>query len=321
MPARDPDTVLPSWAPPTLIEDYRRAVLRDQEDRDLQSDPGDLSNLSEILPGIEPPSPNGHDDTPTNTEILHKLLTAPDMEKAWATLYRHPPSPLLRPRFAKQDPAEALWTHLGYVALPAYRKSSRRTFAAKRDALTTISRQIRDLKAALLGDVDTERMATFFLRAYLGSEHVRCRAQDLKESVRWYEYDVPDIQLSEDARDARAILSDIEDSPGKEWRERSTLERFAYWTSAANDTSLIDVLTLLADAIEANAHVSPIIKQPGRDTSALRPYVIRNLLEWMNWRYGRPLDDTVARIVTSMLDLDPPLSRDDVRPYREKKET
>jgi hypothetical protein len=71
--------------------------------------------------------------------------------------------------------------------------------------------------------------------------------------------------------------------------------------------ALADILGPALDMVALTARAVPIGK--------LQPYLIRQLSAQMRALYGQPLDDTVALLVSAVLELPEPLSRDDIRPY------
>jgi len=91
--------------------------------------------------------------------------------------------------------------------------------------------------------------------------------------------------------------------------------RLAYWAKQAQDTKLDDLLQHMAETLEAESHVSPDIKQPGRGDQALKAFLIRRVSSAFWSLYGQPLDEIAAQITTVVLNLETPLTRDDVRPY------
>jgi hypothetical protein len=82
--------------------------------------------------------------------------------------------------------------------------------------------------------------------------------------------------------------------------------------------NLTDLLAYLIAQLQIEEQHPPEIKQPGRAKSGIKAFLVRRLSDHMKWYYGQPFDEAVARIVSLVLDLPTPLTRDDVRPYTKR---
>jgi hypothetical protein len=89
----------------------------------------------------------------------------------------------------------------------------------------------------------------------------------------------------------------------------------AYWAREAKDTSLDDLLQIMLETLEEEASISSDIKQPGRGDRARKAFLIRRVSSTLYSLHEQPLDELAARIVTAVLNLQTPLTRDDIRPY------
>lgn len=310
----------PDWAPKSLADFYSQERERKQSSWDDQDD-----EFCEKMGWCRHGSRLDVEEARQEAEMLCRMVTQPDMKQAWQAIYRHPASDAIPRNLASQDPAEALWIHLKHFVLPEFRRTCKRTAQAKKRALKRAAANARKLIAEIRGDLELHRTARSLVGNYVGTEHMRYLSDVLGEARSNLYFQMPSLELRGDASDARRYsyytdddrrLWGFETSPEARWSNQKDEVRFAYWTSSLEELSFIDLLEAFAETVELNAAVPPAIKQPGRADSALKLFLIRKISEWMQWFYGTPLDDSVARIVTALLDLDPPLTRDDVRPYR-----
>lgn len=141
-----------------------------------------------------------------------------------------------------------------------------------------------------------------------------------EETPTQAEFTMP-LTLSEDCYEASLnhdyddIGYDFDTDRHIPWEKRPLVYRLRYWAIEAEKTGFHDLLDLFIRSLNAEAENPQEIKQPGRGQAGLKPFLIRRVSEHMLWLYGQPFDDAVARIVSIVLNLQNPLTRDDVRPY------
>ncbi|MEP6605783.1 MAG: hypothetical protein ABJA60_06655 [Nitrosospira sp.] len=149
---------------------------------------------------------------------------------------------------------------------------------------------------------------------YLTIRNLKDR-QDQGETPFDSEFDMP-LTLSVDcleAWDKREVKDNY--LSGYDWHDTPLLCRLTYWAKEAKETKLNALLQLFIETLEAQADFSPEIKQPGRSADAIKPFLIRRISRYLIYYYGQPLHDIAAQIVSVVLDLQSPMTRDDIRPY------
>lgn len=242
-------------------------------------------------------------------EILLRLLTHPDMEKAWKALSR-PVAPNKKAANA-DDIAWMLWyfidlwlnefdKHIAYNVTPA----------VKRDSLKEASRLAQKLIKVIDESPIISGLSSAIPSLYLTETNLEMRAKE-GESLHWTESSAG-WRLSLDWREG-AGQCDYEDE-NCPWEELPLTERLVYWAKQANEMRLIDLLSTFVEVLERESEVPPKIKQPSRADQALRSFLVIRLDEFMHYYFAQPLSETVAHLITVILDLNVPLSRDDVRP-------
>lgn len=301
----------PGWAPAALVEvfnrlqdnanDYRRY---DEEAKSDASDFGDLLPLTHQYDWNE-----AAEKTDRQADTLRRLLTHFDMEDAWVALSR----PTVHPRY-KDHAAHLLWDCIvrALQDFPDQIKVAQ-TPAQKAKSLQSISRQAQNLIDAIAADPACEGIANGIMATHLAIRNIEHR-QSMGDTPSPAEFAMP-LTLSADCDEARRVSLEEEPDDDCKWNQLPLVNRLAYWANESNETHLNDLLHRFIEAVQAVAEHPPEIAQPGRGADALKPFLIRRVGEFVDWYYGQPLDDTVARIVTVVLDLPRPLTRDDVRPY------
>ncbi|WP_374488934.1 hypothetical protein [Zoogloea sp.] len=326
----------PGWAPASLVEKY----LREQADEARRREQAQADKVEKGVPAWwldEIAREEEHQHfleqlfyQQGGVEILgalFRLLTHPDMELAWESLRRHPQSKKIHANFVSWGFEEALWWHVR-DCFNQFRIISKRTAQEKKKSMLRVARAARDLVEAIREDPDARGMAEDHISHVMGVEQAKYQMKYLEDRPSPGLLFMPSLNLKSEAHSARNLLEvvdwewyegeDSESGKFRQWRQWSDSMRFAYWTDAAASLSLVELLSEYAKDVEYQAGIPPEIKQPGRADSVFKPYFIRKTSGWMKWFYGQPLDDTTARVVTAVLGLSTPLTRDDVRPYRDK---
>ncbi|MBX3678542.1 MAG: hypothetical protein KF710_00010 [Rhodocyclaceae bacterium] len=254
---------------------------------------------------------------------LFRLLTWQDMELAWRALSRPCVSPSIsRLEVDGTDMAPyLLWDYIDR-ALDEFERLSlhRQSAAGKRKRLVSIAKKTEELLAAIRCDPTASSVALGLMECHMHAKNLEFR-QTMGDTPSKAEFTMP-LTLSGDCHEARtqigaAFLDDEFEDEGENWKwgDQPLVYRLEYWASLMQETGLGDLLGDFAATIKAEADVPPVITQPGRGEHAIRPFLLRRVSEFIYYLYGQPLDEAVARIVTAVLDLNVPLTRDDVRPY------
>jgi hypothetical protein len=309
--------LFPEWSPKDLIETFNRMKSENESYRQWHSE------LDRDDTGVH--SFENWDTKAAEkdrlADLLCSLLTDPNMESAWSTLFFHPP---LDSNPFRKEPASSLWIAIS-VALEYFKVfiSIQLTTAQKSKNLKSISSKTKALLNAISKDPFAVEIAKKTVTSYLWKRNIEWRESE-GETPPWYEYDMP-MTLNSDCDEAwteirhKSLMTDFydeaEDKYNYEWKKEHLLVRLGHWLKETEELNLIDLLEFFVNIVEIETKLPLEIKHPGRGESALRPFLIRRINAHMQWYYGQPLDDAVAQIVTTILELSTPLTRDDVRPY------
>lgn len=301
----------PDWAPAILVEQYTQLlseinlhqalVLRDEKEALVE----DLQPAEESRPS--PPSAQ----LEVEENVLFRLLTHPDMRSTWAKLSR-----LSTQLPFVTEPIRALWDEVKY-ALRDFRilTTHPQTPAERRKSLLSVVSKVKALQQAISADPFAKAYAKKLMAIHLTRKNLNYR-RDEGEIPPEYEEERIGLALSVDCRE-RFHNEEIRDYDPENfhWDEAPLMYRLAYWAKQAQDTDLDDLLQHMAETLEAESHLSPDIKQPGRGDQALKAFLIRRVSSVLRSLYGKPLDEIAAQIITVVLNLATPLTRDDIRPY------
>lgn len=295
----------PEWAPAELVIEYRK--LKPCESTLVDDDALLLRDFCRIGMAIEAERADRLEN------ILLRLLTHHDMKKVWAALSRP----------AKAGLSNRYVAIRGYLLWDMIKRAFRdfeemsptaQTGAENRKSLLAIVEKTKALQEAIAKHSIASRYSRRIVELHLSTQHIE-RQHELGGLVSWAEWQVPGLTLSGDLDEARRAIDDEHEDTEKSWSKRPLTERLALWACDANETTLDDLLNLLSDGLQSEAQKDQEIKQPGRGEDAFKPFLVRRLSEYMEWFYGQPLSDVVAVLATIILDLDPPLTRNDIRPY------
>lgn len=303
----------PEWAPASLVFQFERLQLQAfayrlvNVEEEKKNDPEFLSRslLAGVDWSVEPARTEKLADT------LARLLTDPDMKIVWAELSR--PAVVAAPY--KQKHAYMIWATIvsalndfpGLVARA-------RTPAQKAKNLKSVRAKAQLLLDEINTDPTTAEMARLLLAKYLTTQNYKYR-KDRGERPAFEESWMP-MNLFYDYDEAMKVGMEKGIVKGRfRWSKRPLISRLIYWTAEVIKINLTDLLGYLIAQLQIEEKYPPEIKQPGRAESAIKAFLVRRLSDHMEWYYGQPLDEAVARIVSLVLDLPTPLTRDDVRPY------
>lgn len=303
----------PKWAPSILIETYKQLeakadYYRNNASREYECFfPVDeweqefkASNNEEKIDQLE-----------TLIPVLYRLLSNPDMKSVWPALSRPPAVP----KPWKNDPAFFLWASIprALTDFPVLMANAQ-TRSEMRKSLLTIASKAKALQDAIAANAIAKAHANELVPVYLTIRNLKDR-QDQGETPFDSEFDMP-LTLSVDcleAWDKREVKDNY--LSGYDWHDTPLLCRLTYWAKEAKETKLNALLQLFIETLEAQADFSPEIKQPGRSADAIKPFLIRRISRYLIYYYGQPLHDIAAQIVSVVLDLQSPMTRDDIRPY------
>lgn len=311
----------PDWAPENLIDVYLRMETSAKEMEALQA----KMDAEECWIDQEEKKKRAlrAEQEKQDRTLLYRFLTHSDMKSVWETLCRQKTSEKISLLSANFSCSENLWAEIYRFILPEYRKTPKITAAEKKRQLENISKTASRLIGLIDADPYAEQIADQVIPSYIGNRHINYRIDDLDESLDWIDSSDPLYQFSCDSDSALKLTRNLPILTGEEhkvtgWSSLPESVKFAYWTRELGSLNLVEVLKFFAENLESNASIPPNIKQPNRGDDAFKPFLIRKLSDWMMWRYEKYLDETVAKIITAALDLETPLSRDDVKTYRDK---
>lgn len=305
----------PSWAPQQLIIDLDRLRKSANSYRELYVEEKSEALNEEINQCTECGANKWNiaaDETEKLAFILHNLLTHPDMENVWKAINR----PITDPKPWKTDPEYLLWSVISdsikkFPHLPTLKI----TPAQRTKNFKSVAKIATKLQEAIESNSEIESFSNKLMANYLAVQNLNSRI-DYGEKPSWGEFQMP-LTLSVDREDFRRrhLEIDFNDEKIINWNKRTLISRLEYWAAEAEKTRLTDLLTFFVSYLEKSADDHQEISQPGRGNAAFKSYLIRRLSDHMSWLYGQPLHDAVAIIVSVVLDLQTPLTRDDIRPY------
>ena len=317
----------PSWAPKALVEEFNK--LREEAVKYRRMDAIEKNINDE--PSVGEPhlfhTTDWQEEAVKIDELadtLSRLLNNYDMKAAWVELTR----PAADPKPWKRDPEFLVWNCVTR-ALGEFQMliAIAQTPSEKKKNLLSVVSMAKELLAAITADPTADYISKVLMERYLTIKNFKHR-EDMGDTPTPAEYQTP-LRFSSDCGELQFIrakgsgkgespgeLTDLEDYEANcYWDKMPLAMRLTYWTKEAKNTNLTDLLRLYVDILRFEAEQPPEIKQPGRKDAAIKPFLIRRLNEHMVWYYGQPLDEVVAQIVSTVLNLPTPLTRDDVRPY------
>ena len=105
------------------------------------------------------------------------------------------------------------------------------------------------------------------------------------------------------------------------WTRSGTTKPVSSVVSSAvvEHTMFQDLLKFFRARIDDLMVEKTLIAHPGRGDEGLQPYLIRELSKLMHMYFLKPMDNTVAILVSAILDLPVALDRDNIRPYTKKR--
>lgn len=314
----DSARTFPDWAPKRLVEEFNRLHAKvdryRQLDLEFKNEPTDSDNQC-MECGINSWK-NAADKVEKLTIILHGLLTNKDMEAVWKTIQR----PAVDPKPWKDQPDCLLWNNIVRALKDfSYQFHKAKTPANRSKNLELVVAMAKKLQNAIATDPDIKVIAKELMANHLAILNLEYRC-GREETPSQAEFTMP-LTLSEDCYEASLVHDyddmgyDFDTDTHIPWEKRPLVYRLSYWATEAEKTSFQDLLDFFIRSLNAEAKNPQEIKQPGRGEAAFKPFLIRRVSEHMLWLYGQPLDDAVALIVSIALNLQNPLTRDDVRPY------
>lgn len=305
----------PDWAPKQLINNLNRLRKSANRYKELYVEEKREALDEEIHQCTECEANQWNiaaDETEKLAFILHNLLTHPDMASVWKAIKR----PITEPTSRKSDPEYLLWFIIeDAIKKFPYLSTKEITPVQRTKKFKSIAKIATKLQEAIESDSEIKFFANKLMENYLAVQNLNLRV-DHGEKPSWGEFQMP-LTLSSDRNEFRSrhLEIDFNDEKIINWNKRTLISRLEYWAAEAERTSLTDLLTFFVSYLEKSADDPQEISQPGRGDAAFKSYLIRRLSAHMSRLYGQPLHDAVARIVSVVLNLQIPLTRDDVRPY------
>lgn len=309
----------PEWAPSPLIEQFNELKESAEKYRLQGDEDSDFFPLINQCHGKDCADYDdcNHRENPEKrrkekedlADILDRLLSSSDMKPAWEAISTRGP---VNTRYIKIH--ESLLWNCITRALADFRfqASRNQTKAQRAKKLQSIQAKAKTLLQEVADDSEIRGIADDLMGNHLAIKGFDYRGK-MPSPV---EQIIPTIYLDEDIHLARHEVSELDksgDSP--QWETLPLIARLEFWATSAKETTLTELLLQFVDALQNAETQAPEIKQPGRKDQAIKAFLIRRLSAFMNHIYGQPLDDAVARTVSTVLDLQTPLTRDDVRPY------
>jgi hypothetical protein len=301
----------PVWAPLILVEEYTRLQTEITQRQSSNQSDEEVFTVEDSN-STEKSWPSQHTvHLQEKANVLFRLLTHRDMKSVWASLSRPAVPPLIL-----KDAASYIWITVEY-ALRDFRILivHPQTPAQRRKSLLSVASKIKALQEAIAADPFAKAYAKELVAIQLARKNLAFR-REAGEILPWYEEERIHLALDVDcghALENREIR--FYDSEKFEWDETPLIWRLGYWAREARDTQLDELLQMMAETLEEESRVSPDIKQPGRGSGALKAFLIRRVSGTLWSLYRQPMDELAAQIITVVLNLQTPLTRDDLRPY------
>lgn len=305
----------PDWAPTVLIDLYLENRRRHELDQSadeiewrawLEEHSDSASSLGFCTEGMA----KQREHAAKLLGTLERLLTSPDMELAWASMSKA--TPTCEPCFHDELPWQ-LWFNIA-DRLGKFQQANQQTAGEKNRRLSKLAKMAKELVREIKSDPTASTLASHAVQFEMHRLNIEHR-ESCGEKLFISERSQP-LTLSTDLIFATQRRENIFSS--QPWAKRSLFSRLFFWAENAQRIGLTTLLERFAKAAENAAKQPPLVKQPGRGDTALKAYLVRELHDLMMWMYGQPLDDTVARIVNTTLNLwdsDKPLDRRSVRDY------
>lgn len=202
---------------------------------------------------------------------------------------------------------------LGYAVDGAYYECANtyKTQAQMRKTFGKAAKKAQALIDEINGDRATHQLAKETVRTYLEFELQKQRHEDGEDYQFFSGHDVGSMPIV-------GVLAGPD--ADKSFPDASLAYQTARVVDIARNAHLTDVLAVFQTRLaELEATYTARIKQPLRDDGGLRAALIRAIHDFFMNATNKPHDDAVAVLVTAGLDLDTPLTRDDIRPYTGKK--
>ncbi|AIV67421.1 hypothetical protein [Burkholderia pseudomallei] len=255
------------------------------------------------------------DAAQARVDRLIRLAAYPDMRSAWETVANQNRKRSVYQTSAVQgidtDGISLLLIDEIHRAIESFGKLPKRTAAHKNRDLNKIARLAKELAKEIDADEDGQRLATEFVANYIGLRNIVFRIGQ-GEQFHPVHLTVP----SQAYRPFRAE-SERENSNDDQWNNWPAINRLQWLSDDISRISIQDILSVFAEQLASVAQEKPIIGRAGSG-DPLKRYLIEKLSEFMQHWFGSPLDQTVAYFVSASLDMETPLTRDDVKPYRKR---
>ncbi|MCV2218903.1 hypothetical protein [Thauera sp. Sel9] len=298
----------PKWAPSALVcefEKLRQEATRSRREFEYHST-GPGKWLNEFFTN----HPQCYLDEERTyiklAAILNRLLSNENMREIWRRVSTDHSSAA-----STGDMPILLWRTIAKACLDFSQQiASARSPANKKRELDKVIQATRTLANAIKTSPRAMAVQQNLIAHILGEKAILHREM-LDDEIDISERMYPPLPLSSDLVEGRRAA----DSWGSARRDAPLIERLIFWAETAERTSLLELLDLFEEAIQAEKTIDDEIKQPARGGQYFRPYLTRRLSEFMKEHYGSPLDDSVAAITGVCLNIQG-LDRDSVRPYR-----
>lgn len=300
---------LPDWAPDAFVDRFIALLLEESWRRKSERSENPAWDAS-CCDGLCWPTLIDEDSIAIDFAMLRRLCNYhADMRQVWETVER---TPIVHQRWARQAGhagAAGVLLVLLDTALVAFSRLPKRTAATRRSGLTKAAAAIEKAVAAIKADPEAAQLCRPAVLVHFAAKNAEMRLAN-GDAVDWTEAYVPSLAF----RSTGGIQA-LDVDPVPPWHQWSEADRYRWITGEIESACLVDVLTECVDQLRTSASEKPPVLQPGRDDGGLFPFLAREMSRVMRWLYGKPLDDTLALVLSAVLNTSEPLTRDGIRPY------
>lgn len=305
---------LPEWAPASIIRILKMEIKEFYKDSSAQPSLeemtiSDLNKISEHFLLASPFSKEYFD-------ILIRLITNDNMEKAWKTLEKNK----YKTNFNFKLGAD-IATEFSLALITWLRDFYSKPYNTNTDKKNHLNKII-DLIEALTKEINknsyTQKIAELSILNNIGLKYIKSNPKEAKslfsKSGNFWFYPVKDAGFACSLRGRNFKKIDgSKTKPIKSMAKENnnqTLHRFSFWTMHQYHLNITDHLDYLRNEL--------IQKTPDKiPTGTKRTFFTRKVADFIYCNYGQPLDDTVGILVGVILNIGR-LERKNIRPYTKK---
>lgn len=304
---------LPEWTPEPIRRSYRETLFLLHIARRRRRSPNAFD-----VPLVEDPAREAHASSheqqcEADLALVTRLCTYVQMKSVWETIAATPviyPNPYRRSSYGDESVELVLSMILNVKR--RFDGLAKRTPTARKKSLAGVRKAVQALVRAIEDDPEAVTVSRTFLADYFGSKNIDMR-RDFDDAPSYFELCFPRTAIVPYDEYRIEALDEMEVPTWKHW---PASDKYV-WLNDVVQTSTLSTLLQAYDAeIELTSKEQPAIAQPGRADRGLQPFLIREISGIAHTLFGKPLDDKVALIVSAIMDLPTPLTRDGIRPYK-----